>query len=112
MLALRAPADGAFCAVRAPASRRSRARSVTVRAAAEAEETPDSSSFDARAFRRALGQSENYSRKHMRDEEAAAAMEAEGVGAISAGELQHRTRSECCPALTALAPSQAVSLRR
>lgn len=44
-------------------------------------------SQSARDFRRALGQSENYSRKHLRDEEAAAAMAAAGVGAVSAGGL-------------------------
>ena len=41
--------------------------------------------FDPRAFRRALGQSENYTRKHLRDEDAAKAMEEQGVGAVSAG---------------------------
>ncbi len=65
------------CGRPAPARRAGAVRPVA--AAAEGE------TFDARAFRRALGQSENYTRKHMRDEDAAKAMEEQGVGAVSAG---------------------------
>jgi hypothetical protein len=64
---------------RAAAARRGAVRPVAAAAAENGE------SFDARAFRRALGQSENYTRKHMRDEDAAKAMEEQGVGAVSAG---------------------------
>jgi hypothetical protein len=51
-------------------------------------------SFDARAFRRQLGQSGNYTRKHQRDEDAAKAMEAAGVGAVSAGAWGARLSGE------------------
>jgi len=64
-------------------SRRGAARlRLSVAAHAEAEAEPG---FDPRAFRRALGQSSNYSRKHQRDEDAAKEMEEQGVGAVSQG---------------------------
>ena len=39
----------------------------------------------ARAFRRSLSQSGNYSRKLMKDEDAARLMEEQGIGAVSKG---------------------------
>ena len=80
--------------------RGARARlAVSVSAHAEAEAEPG---FDALAFRRALGQSGNYSRKHQRDEGAAKAMEEQGVGAVSAGACSlpgspRARRSFCTP---------------
>jgi len=50
-----------------------------------AAESESGETFDPRAFRRTLGQSEKYTRKHLRDDEAAAAMEAHGVGIVSTG---------------------------
>ncbi len=112
MQALRAPADAARAGVRPAACRRSRARagSLSVRASADGAE---SEAFDPRAFRRQLGQSGNYSRKHMRDEDAAKAMEEAGVGAVSAGVLVCFSCSlRAWRTLTALTHAQAASLRR
>jgi hypothetical protein len=73
-----------------PCGRAAAARRCAVRTVAAAAESGEA--FDARAFRRALGQSENYTRKHMRDEDAAKAMEEQGVGAVSAGERRFAFR--------------------
>lgn len=89
MQALRTPAADRLALRPSGTCRRSRARgtvpAVTAGGAHAEEEGEESGSFDARAFRRQLGQSGNYTRKHMRDEDAAKAMEAAGVGAVSAG---------------------------
>ena len=65
---------------RAIAPRSTRASAVRVRAAAEEE-----AAFDARAFRRELSKTDQYSRKFGKDEESAKAMEADGVGMVSKG---------------------------
>ena len=96
--ALRSPvqADAPRVSLRHGACRRGPARGglAPVRAGGHGHEEEDSGdageSFDARAFRRQLGQSGNYTRKHQRDEDAAKAMEAAGVGAVSAGAVGAR----------------------
>ena len=65
---------------RATTARSTRGSTVRVRAAAEKEED-----FDARAFRRELSKTDQYSRKFGKDEESAKAMEADGVGMVSKG---------------------------
>jgi len=74
------------CSARpAACARPAGARRAALRVRAGAAPPGEGETFDPRAFRRTLGQSENYTRKHLRDEDAAKAMEDQGVGAISAG---------------------------
>lgn len=61
--------------------------SVSAHSKGPAEEEEGGEDSSARAFRRALGQSANYSRKHMKDADAAKLMEEQGVGVVSKGEL-------------------------
>jgi hypothetical protein len=52
---------------------------------AEPEGAVPAGAFDARAFRRELGKTEQYSRKFLADEESAKAMEDSGIGLVSRG---------------------------
>ena len=70
---------GAALSGRRATARSTRASTVRVRAAAE------EGDFDARAFRRELSKTDQYSRKFGKDEESAKAMEADGVGMVSKG---------------------------
>jgi len=102
------------CSVRPAACvRAGGARRGALRVRAGAPPAGDGETFDPRAFRRTLGQSENYTRKHLRDEDAAKAMEEQGVGAVSAGAFEARPgcrarRLACADATGA----QAASSRR
>lgn len=58
---------------------------VSAHSAGPAEEEEAAEDSSARAFRRTLGQSANYSRKHKKDAEAAKLMEEQGVGIVSKG---------------------------
>lgn len=72
---------GAAVPGRRSAARSTRAsRAVHVRAADEKKED-----FDARAFRRELSKTDQYSRKFGKDEESAKAMEDAGIGMVSRG---------------------------
>jgi hypothetical protein len=86
-----ASAAGATYAAKALPGRRAAARatasraSVRVRAAAEESTEGEKEDFDARAFRRELSKTDQYSRKFGKDEESAKAMEDAGIGMVSRG---------------------------
>lgn len=83
-------------AVSAKPSRASRRSpfSVSAHSQGPAEEEAGGEESSARAFRRALGQSANYSRKHKKDADAAKLMEEQGVGVVSKGERRTVLRSD------------------
>lgn len=66
--------------------------SVSAHSEGPAEEDGAVEDSSARAFRRALGQSSNYSRKHKKDADAAKLMEEQGVGVVSKGERRRGQR--------------------
>ena len=74
-----------FAAFEPRRARGCRAARGVARAHAEAPEDESVVEDSARAFRRTLSQSGNYSRKLMKDEDAARLMEEQGIGAVSKG---------------------------